>query len=127
MKLKQGELPEIIAKPATQEVQDLISARKIAYMIGVAAEPELADFINAGAKTADEIAKAEGLHATSLYWLLRGLASYRIFGSRCTRARAASRANRPKFSLFTEGFEGKKKLCLYLHRSEQTANASDCL
>jgi hypothetical protein len=61
-------------------------------VIGVAAELEVADFINAGAKTADEIAKAGGLHATSLYWLLQGLATYRIFGSRCTTARAASRA-----------------------------------
>ena len=56
-----------------------MSARWLADMIGVAAELELADFINAGAKTADEIAKARGLHPTSLYRLLRGLASYGIF------------------------------------------------
>jgi hypothetical protein len=56
-----------------------MSARWVADMIGVAAELELADFINAGAKTADEIAKAKGLHPTSLYRLLRGLASYGIF------------------------------------------------
>jgi hypothetical protein len=49
-------------------------------MIGVAVELELADFINAGPKTADEIAKAKGLHPTPLYRLLRGLASYRIWG-----------------------------------------------
>jgi hypothetical protein len=56
MKLKQDEPPGTMAKPATQEVQDLMSARWIADMIGVAAELELADFINAGAKTAKEIA-----------------------------------------------------------------------
>jgi hypothetical protein len=48
-------------------------------MIGAAAQLELADFIDLGAKTAEEIAKAKGLHATSLYRLLRGLASYGIF------------------------------------------------
>ena len=56
-----------------------MTARWVADMIGVAAELELADFINAGAKTAEEIAKAKGLHASSLYRLLRGLASYGIF------------------------------------------------
>ena len=79
MKLKRDEPPGTIAKPATQEIQDFMSARWLADMIGVAAELELADFINAGAKTADEIAKAKGLHPTSLYRLLRGLASYGIF------------------------------------------------
>src|SRR5260221_113481 len=79
MKLKQDEPPGAIAKQATQEVQDLISARWVADMIGVAAELQLADFINTGAKTAEEIAKTKGLHATSLYRLLRALASCGIF------------------------------------------------
>jgi hypothetical protein len=79
MKLKPNQSPGTIEKPATQEVQDLMTARWVADMIGVAAELELADFINAGAKTAEEIAKAKGLHASSLYRLLRGLASYGIF------------------------------------------------
>ncbi len=79
MKLKQDEPSGTIEKLATQEVQDLMTARWVADMIGVAAELELADFINAGAKTAEEIAKAKGLHPTSLYRLLRGLASYGIF------------------------------------------------
>jgi hypothetical protein len=77
MKLKQ-DVPGTV-ETATQEVQDLMTARWVADMIGVAAELELADFINAGAKTAEEIAKAKGLHASSLYRLLRGLASYGIF------------------------------------------------
>src|SRR5258708_19933576 len=79
MKIKPNETPGPMEKPATQEVQDLMTARWVADMIGVAAELQLADFINAGAKTAEEIAKAKGLHATSLYRLLRGLASYGIF------------------------------------------------
>jgi hypothetical protein len=79
MKLKQNEPPRTLEKSATQEVQDLMTTRWVADMIGVAARLELADFINAGAKTAEEIAKAKGLHASSLYRLLRGLASYGIF------------------------------------------------
>src|SRR5258708_2495502 len=79
MNLKPNQPPGTIEKPATQEVQDLMTARWVADMIGVAAELELADFINAGTKTAEEIAKAKGLHANSLYRLLRGLASYGIF------------------------------------------------
>src|SRR4029077_8182526 len=79
MKLKQDEPPGTMEESATKEVQDLMTARWVADMIGVAAELELADFINAGAKTAEEIAKAKGLHPTSLYRLLRGLASYGIF------------------------------------------------
>jgi hypothetical protein len=79
MKLKQDEQPGTIEKPATQEVFDMMTARWVADMIGLAAELELADFIGAGAKTAKEIAKAKGLHAHSLYRLLRGLASFGIF------------------------------------------------
>jgi hypothetical protein len=79
MKPKQDEAPGTMEKSATQEAQDLMTARWVADMIGVAAKLELADFINGGAKTAEEIAKAKGLHTASLYRLLRGLASYGIF------------------------------------------------
>src|SRR5260370_30422090 len=79
MELKPNQPPGTMEKPAAQEVQDLMTARWLADMIGVAAELELADFINAGAKTAEEVANAKGLHARSLYRLLRGLASYGIF------------------------------------------------
>ena len=79
MKLKQDEPPGTMEESATKEVQDLMTARWVADMIGVAAKLELADFINGGAKTAEEIAKAKGLHASSLYRLLRGLASHGIF------------------------------------------------
>src|ERR1700716_2421288 len=79
MKLKQEEPPSIIERLAAQDVQDLMTSRWVADMIGVATELELADFIDDGAKTAEEIAEAKDLHATSLYRLLRALASYGIF------------------------------------------------
>ena len=79
MKFKQDGPSGTAEETATQEVQDLMTARWVTDMIGVAAQLELADFINAGAKTAEEVAKAKGLHAGSLYRLLRGLASYGIF------------------------------------------------
>ena len=62
MKFKQDGPSGTAEKTATQEVQDLMSARWVADMIGAAAQLELADFINAGAKTAEEVAKAKGLH-----------------------------------------------------------------
>jgi hypothetical protein len=65
MKVKSDEPPGTTEKPAAQEVQDLMTARWVADMIGVAAQLELADFIDRGTKTAEEIAKAKGLHATS--------------------------------------------------------------
>jgi hypothetical protein len=67
MKLKQDEPPGTMAKPATQEGQDLMTASWVADMIGIAAELELADFINAGAKTAKEIAQAKGLDAYAAF------------------------------------------------------------
>ena len=66
-------------KQASEEVQGLMSARWVADMIAVAAKLELADLVNAGTKTVEEIAKAKDLHVSSLYRLLRGLASYGIF------------------------------------------------
>ena len=65
MKLNPHRPPGTTETPATQEVQDLMTARWVADMIGVAAQLELADFIDLGTKTAEEIAKAKGLHATS--------------------------------------------------------------
>jgi O-methyltransferase domain len=79
MNNKQDELPGTIEKRAVQDVRDLLVARWVAYMIGVAAELGLADFIHAGGRTAEDIAQAKGLHASSLYRLLRALASYGIF------------------------------------------------
>ena len=82
MNLKQHEPPGTTEKPATQEVQNLMTGRWVADMIGVAAKLELADFINSGAKTAEEIAKAKGLHPISLYRLLRGLVTVSLLSRR---------------------------------------------
>jgi hypothetical protein len=55
MKIKPNQPPGTLEKSATQEVQDLMTARWVADMIGVAAKLELADFIHAGVKTADHL------------------------------------------------------------------------
>jgi hypothetical protein len=67
MKLKQHEPPGTVEKTAMQEVQDLMTTRWVADIIGVAAVLELADFINAGAKTAEELAKAKVSGAEGLF------------------------------------------------------------
>jgi len=60
-------------------VQGLVTGRFAADIVGVAAELGLADQIQSGPKTAEEIAAALGLHAPSLYRLLRALANFGVF------------------------------------------------
>jgi hypothetical protein len=60
-------------------VHHLVMGRFAADIVAVAAELGLADQIQSGPKTAEEIAAAMGLHAPSLYRLLRALANFGIF------------------------------------------------
>ena len=55
---------------ALAAAHDLVTGRFAADIVGVAAELGLADQIQSGPKTAEEIAAAMGLHAPSLYRLL---------------------------------------------------------
>jgi hypothetical protein len=65
--------------PPPAAVLQLVTGRWVAHVVGVAAELGLADDIQAGAKTAQELAAAKGLHAPTLYRLLRALANFGIF------------------------------------------------
>jgi hypothetical protein len=65
--------------PAPIRVLQLTTGRWVAHMVGVAAELGLADLVQAGPKTAEQLADAAGLHAPSLYRLLRALASVGVF------------------------------------------------
>ncbi len=58
---------------------DLLTSRWVSDIISTAGELGLADHLQAGPKTAEELAEAAGFHAPSLYRLLRALASYGIF------------------------------------------------
>jgi hypothetical protein len=57
----------------------LVTGRWVAQIVGVAAELGLADEIQRGPKTAQELAAAKDLQAPALYRLLRALASIGIF------------------------------------------------
>jgi hypothetical protein len=57
----------------------LASGRWVAHIVGVAAELGLADQIQQAPQTAEQLAHEKGLHAPSLYRLLRALASLGIF------------------------------------------------
>ena len=70
--------PEFQVAPPIAVLQ-LATGRWVAQIIGVAAELGLADAIQAGPKTAQEVASAKGLHPDPLYRLLRALASVGIF------------------------------------------------
>lgn len=65
--------------PASVAMLKLAAGRFMAHIVGVAAELGLADEIQIGPKTAEQLARATGLDSASLYRLLRALASAGIF------------------------------------------------
>ena len=65
--------------PAPIRVLQLATGRWVAHIVGVAAELGLADLVQTGPKTVEQLAEAAGLHAPSLYRLLRTLTSVGIF------------------------------------------------
>jgi SAM-dependent methyltransferase len=64
--------------PATTLAR-LISGAQVARMISVAAELGIADLLESGPRTCDDLAAITATHAPSLYRLLRALASVAIF------------------------------------------------
>lgn len=70
--------PEFHVAPPVAILQ-LVTGRWVSQIVGVAAELGLADEIQNGPKGAEELAATKGLHATTLYRLLRALASFGIF------------------------------------------------
>src|SRR5262245_51713696 len=64
---------------ASQTIHNMIMAFRVTQMIYVAAQLRIADLLNDGPKTADELAQATGTHGPSLYRLLRALAAEGIF------------------------------------------------
>jgi O-methyltransferase domain len=70
--------PEFQVAPPIAVLQ-LATGRWVAQIVGVAAELGLADEIQSGPKTAQEIAAVKGLQAAPLYRLLRALASVGVF------------------------------------------------
>jgi hypothetical protein len=70
--------PEFQVAPPIAVLQ-LVTGRWVSQIIGVAAELGLADEIQTGPKTPQEVAAAKGLHPAPLYRLLRALASFGIF------------------------------------------------
>jgi hypothetical protein len=79
MKQVTEELISAVTPSAVAAVHDLTAGRWAADIVGVAAELGLADRIQSAPKTVEEIATVMGLHAPSLYRLLRALASFGIF------------------------------------------------
>jgi hypothetical protein len=70
--------PEFHVAPPIAVLQ-LVTGRWVSQIVGVAAELGLADEIQTGPKTAQEVAATKGLQAAPLYRLLRALASVGIF------------------------------------------------
>jgi len=67
------------AEAAPSTLTRLISGAQVARMISVAAELGIADLLENGPRSCDELAGATRTHAPSLYRLLRALASLGVF------------------------------------------------
>ena len=69
-----------MTQPTPQDqLAGMITGYWVSQMVHVAAKLGLADRLNDGPKTADDLATATGTHARSLYRLLRALASVGVF------------------------------------------------
>jgi predicted Rossmann fold nucleotide-binding protein DprA/Smf involved in DNA uptake len=69
-----------MTQPTPQDqLARMITGYWISQAIYVAAKLGIADLLADGPKTADELARATGTHARSLYRLLRALASVGVF------------------------------------------------
>jgi hypothetical protein len=66
-------------QPPQAVLLEMLTGYWKAQSISVAARLKIADLVQEGPKSADELAKATGTHAQSLYRLLRALASIGIF------------------------------------------------
>src|SRR5262245_58622532 len=64
---------------ATDAMIGLIGGFRESRLIGVAAELGIADLLEDGPRSCEELATASGTHAPSLYRLLRALASVGVF------------------------------------------------
>lgn len=65
--------------PPQVAMVEMINAYQVSQSIYVAAKLGIADLLSDGAKTSDQLAQIVGVHAPSLYRLLRALASFGIF------------------------------------------------
>jgi DNA-binding IclR family transcriptional regulator len=63
-----------------QTLLQMTSGYWISQMIYVAARLGIADLLRDGPRTCDELAQATGMHARSLYRVMRALASVGVFG-----------------------------------------------
>jgi len=86
MKNLEEELTHAVTPSAVAAVHALTAGRWASDIVGVAAELGLADQIQSAPKTAEEIAAALGLHAPSLYRLLRALANFGIFAEQADKS-----------------------------------------
>jgi hypothetical protein len=67
-------------KPPPQQVlMNLIFGRTITQMVGAVAELSIADHLKDGPRSADELARATGTHAPSLYRVMRAMAMVGLF------------------------------------------------
>jgi hypothetical protein len=68
-----------VPDPAADRLRELINGYQVSQALYVAATLGIADLLDGGPRSADELAAETGTHAPSLYRLLRALAAVRVF------------------------------------------------
>jgi len=84
-------IPEPPTADDIREMIGLAGGYRISQSIHAVAELGIADLLKDGAKTAEELARAAGVHAESLYRILRLLAGVRVFTEVAPRQFALTR------------------------------------
>ncbi|HEV2713987.1 MAG TPA: methyltransferase [Terriglobales bacterium] len=75
-------LPQVAQDSAEVRMREMLGGYRITQMLYVAAKLGLPDLLAEGPKTAEELANAANAHGSSLYRLLRALASMGVFAER---------------------------------------------
>ena len=69
----------VAAHDDTRRLEQMLAGFAMTHSIYAAAKLGIADLLDAGPRTAEELARLAGVHAPSLYRLLRALSSIGVF------------------------------------------------
>lgn len=108
---------------APGRIAQMLTGYWVTQMIHVAAKLDLAGLIQAGPRTATELAEVTGTHPRSLYRLLRGLASLGIFAE----AERGTFTMTPLADALRDGVPGSQRAMAIMSGGEHYASWSELL
>jgi len=105
------------------KVAQMLTGYWVSQMIYVAAKLDLAGLLRDGPRTADDLAQATGMHARSLYRLLRGLAGLGIFAETAPRTFTMT----PLSETLLDGVPGSQRAMAIMTGEEHYVSWSELL